>query len=169
MLVAVVAATCALAGCGSSSTPAAHQHSQRTQHTRQPDVSDPPQHGKVGTCASAGVITGAGGGCPMLADPGYTVCLRTFLRHRVLGWESTTVAQLRSYQFGGPIAHRPLQHAFPGSARTRLAAWCLLRDGPNTASLWGTLASGRRQHAITISGPGAADYRGPMTAPPQVP
>jgi hypothetical protein len=164
IVLAVIAAASTLAGCTSRPVPAAYRHTQHAQHS---DVTQPPQHATVSVCASAGVA--AGGGCPMLANPGYADCLRAFTGGRVLGWEPTTVAHVRSYQYGGPIAHRPLQHAFPGTAGSRHAAWCLVRTGPDTASLWGALASGRRQHALTISGPGAANYRGLMTAPPQVP
>jgi hypothetical protein len=87
----------------------------------------------------------------------------------LLAWDPSTVGQLRAYQYGGPIAHHPLTHTFPGQPAHQPAAWCLLRAGPHTSTLWGAVATGQHGRAITVSGPGAGAYHGLMAQPPRVP
>jgi hypothetical protein len=87
----------------------------------------------------------------------------------VLGWDRADVAELRTYQYGGPVAHLPLQSAFPDVPAAARAAWCLVRQGAGSASLWGAVPGWQPQRAITITGPGEDRYRGDMHGPPRVP
>jgi hypothetical protein len=87
----------------------------------------------------------------------------------VVGWMSATVGMLRTYQYGGPIPHVPLRRAFPGLANTDRGAWCIVRDAPNTSSLWGIVPDRHPRRVLTVTGPGSGRYRGRIDRPPQPP
>ena len=101
--------------------------------------------------------------------PARELCVRTFPRRTVLGWDTATVAQLRAYQFGGPIAHHPMGDAFRGTPVDHVGVWCLLKDATNASSLWGAVAGNEPRRAITVTGPGEGHFRGQMAGPPLVP
>ena len=188
LLAALLAVLSALVGCAVSTPP-------RTSPSRQSSwaysvavsahrTSVPPA---LAACGLSGAAPGgppagtaaagtaaAQGGCPVRvasapAAIAHEVCGEVFPAAVLLGWGPTTVGQLRAYQYGGPIARHPLTRAFPGQAADQPAAWCLLRAGSHSSTLWGTIASGQHGRAITVSGPGADTYRGLMTQPPRVP
>lgn len=177
MLVAVIGAVLLLAGCSRFAAVAPPRHNGS-------GTPSPPHRTSTST-STGGCVVGAAGaaraGCPARMTTSSaprrsatSISARALCRHAfpgrvLLAWASTTVNQMRAYQFGGPIAHRPLRHAFRTSAGARRGAWCMLRDRPVTASLWATLGPRDRQRTITISGPGAGDYLGPMRQPPRVP
>lgn len=98
-----------------------------------------------------------------------TICRDTFTHHVVLGWDDAKVAELRAYQYGGPIAQRPLESAFPHVPANTPGAWCVVLQGPDSSSLWGAVPGSPPRRAITITGPGEDRYRGQMHGPPQVP
>ena len=102
-------------------------------------------------------------------SPAEKLCTDMFAGRSVLGWTSTDVAGLRAYQFGGPIPHVPLRSAFPGIPATQVGAWCVVREGPQSNSLWGAVAGARPVRAITVTGPGEGTFRGEMLRPPQPP
>src|SRR4051794_33528574 len=58
------------------------------------------------------------------------ICRTAFSDTKLLGWDSADVAELRAYQFGGPVPHHPLQSAFSGVSAGTPGAWCLLRQAP---------------------------------------
>src|SRR6266487_2072323 len=78
------------------------------------------------------------------------LCRDTFTHSTVLGWDGADVAQLRAYQYGGPVAHVPLRSAFPGVPASAAGAWCLVRQGPDSASLWGAVSGSQPRRAITV-------------------
>ena len=45
----------------------------------------------------------------------------------IQAWESVTVRDLRAYQYGGPVAHVPLEHAFAGAGAGQDGVWCWVR------------------------------------------
>ena len=97
------------------------------------------------------------------------LCRDTFAYSTVLGWDGTDVARLRAYQYGGPVAHVPIRSAFPGVPASAAGAWCLVRQGPDAASLWGAVSGSQPRRAITVTGPGEDRHRGKMQGPPVVP
>jgi hypothetical protein len=86
----------------------------------------------------------------------------------IQAWESVTVRDLRSYQYGGPVARFPLKDAFAGARPSQDAAWCWVRTSHLTGSLWGVVMDHGVGRAITVTGPGGQPH-GVMTRPPQVP
>ena len=97
------------------------------------------------------------------------LCTDTFAGRSVLGWMTTDVADLRAYQFSGPVPHRPLHGAFAGIPATQAAAWCVLEEDPQSSSLWGVVAGAHPVRAITMTGPDEGTFRGEMLHPPQPP
>ena len=179
-VVLIAGAALTLAGCAPSADPVqANRKRPAVTHAASTSLA---AHSTVGGCALAGAVGARASGCPApatfpdaarhdpaLASSARDTCRRTFPGQVVLGWASTTVDQMRAYQFGGPVAHRPLRDVFPASPGTRRGAWCLLRDTSASASLWAALGPAQRKRAITVSGPGATHHLGPMSQPPQVP
>jgi hypothetical protein len=98
-----------------------------------------------------------------------TLCRDTFESSTVLGWTAADVGELRAYQYGGPAAHFPLRSAFAGIPATQKGAWCWVRQGPGSGSLWGAVPGATPQRAITVTGPGEDRFRGEMHEAPVVP
>jgi hypothetical protein len=90
---------------------------------------------RVGPTMSAAPGSGARGS----RTPAEKICRDTFPNRTVLGWMSANVGELRAHQLGGPAAHYPLRSAFAGVAATNPGAWCVLREGAQSASLWGAV------------------------------
>jgi hypothetical protein len=86
----------------------------------------------------------------------------------IQAWESVTVRDLRAYQYGGPVAHVPLQHAFSGAGPSQTGVWCWVRLDHDTGSLWGVVRGHGVGQAITVSGEGGQPH-GVMSGPPHVP
>jgi hypothetical protein len=97
------------------------------------------------------------------------ICRGAFSGRRILGWADADVAHLRAYQYGGPIPHLPLRHAFGGVPAGTRGAWCWVLQSPGSASLWGALPGTQPRRAITVTGPGEGRYIGKMQGPPVVP
>jgi hypothetical protein len=93
------------------------------------------------------------------------ICRNTFPNRTVLGWMSANVAELRAYQLGGPVARFPLRSAFAGVAATYPGAWCVVREGAQSGSMWGAVPGLRPERAITITGPGAGSFLGELHRP----
>jgi len=93
------------------------------------------------------------------------MCRDAFPRATVLGWRDANVADLRAYQYGGPVAHFPLRTAFVGVSPARRGAWCWLGEGPDSGSLWGVVPGSASQRAIGITGTGEGRFRGQMNVP----
>lgn len=124
-------------------------------------------------CATSvtGAATHTATPSPSAAEPvgARSTCGGAFPHQVILGWRASTVAQLRAYQHGGPAAQAPVRSAFHGVPGDHAGAWCLIGQGVNTATLWAAVDGVGTQRAITISGPGAGDFRGELTAVPQPP
>ena len=97
------------------------------------------------------------------------ICRAALPHQPVVAWADTTVGGLRAYQYGGPVARLPLHTRFPGVPADRRAAWCWVRQGPQTESIWGATPGGPTARAITVTGPGPSHARGLKREPPQVP
>jgi len=97
------------------------------------------------------------------------ICRDTFPESMLLGWTSATVGQLRAYQYGGQVAHVPLRTLFVGVPSEERGAWCWLRQGPGSGSLWGAVLGSAPQRAIIVTGPGEDRFRGEMQNAPVVP
>ncbi len=86
----------------------------------------------------------------------------------IQAWESVTVSDLRSFQYGGPVAHVPLEHAFTGAGPAAQGVWCWVRVDQRTGSLWGAVKDHGAVQALTVVGPGGQPH-GLMSGPPQPP
>lgn len=104
-----------------------------------------------------------------LSQPALVLCRAALPDRVLLGWTAATVGELRAYGYSGPVAHVPLRAAFPGVATRAPAAWCWLRAGQKSGSLWGAVPGHGAVRAITVTGPGAARFVGEMHGPPRVP
>ena len=98
-----------------------------------------------------------------------TLCRDTFANGTVLGWTAADVGELRAYHYSGPAAHFPLRSAFAGIPATQQGAWCWVRQGPGSGSLWGAVPGASPQRAITVTGPGEDRFRGEMNRAPVMP
>jgi hypothetical protein len=103
------------------------------------------------------------------SHPARSLCAQAFPHRVVIGWTPATVGALREYHFSGPVPHVPLKDAFAGVSGTHRAAWCILRDAPDSSSLWGVVSGRHPQRALRVTGPGEGRYRGPIDHPPVVP
>jgi hypothetical protein len=136
-----VGAVALVAGCGSGPTASAHQGAAR-----------------AGTPVAV----------HLAARPARSLCVAALPNRPISGWMPATVGALRSYQYGGPVAHRPLRSAFAGLSPAHPGAWCVRRDGSRAISLWGVVGGRCPRLAIKIVGPGIRPL-GLMDRPPQVP
>ena len=122
------------------------------------------------TAASGSRATGSGGtaSSSTLTSP-EQVCLQAFGPAVLLDWTGGTVAQFRAYQYGGPKATFPLEHAFPGVPGSTPGAWCGTKEGPQTTRWWAAVPGHKPVMVITITGPGEGVKRGYVATPPYVP
>ena len=164
-LVCGAVAVATLAGCAAQSV-----------DPRRNSVKDPSSRISVTSTAPIRLVCGAArvgaapAGCPDdRADAPATICRAAFPHGGVLGWDSADVAGLRAYQYGGPVPHLPLKSAFPGAPTSTVGAWCLVRLGRESVSLYGVVPGRQPQRAITITGPGEGRERGQLHGPPHVP
>ncbi len=164
-LVCGAVAVATLAGCAAQSADA-QRNSVKGPETRTSVTSTTP----IRLVCGAGRVGAALAGCPdVRADVEATICRAAFPHDGVLGWDAAEVAGLRAYQYGGPVPHRPLESAFPGTPASTVGAWCLVRHGRRSASLYGVVPGRQPQRAITITGPSEDRERGQLHGPPQVP
>jgi hypothetical protein len=119
----------------------------------------------AGLAATAGCSTAAGSNALTSA---HATCEAMLPGRDVQAWQSVTVRDLRAYQYGGPVASFPLEHAFAGAKPAQSGAWCWVRTDRNTGDLWGAVQDHGVGLAITVSGPGGQPH-GVMSGPPHVP
>jgi hypothetical protein len=81
------------------------------------------------------------------------ICRTALPGRTVVSASGTSVGQLRAYQYGGPVAHRPLAGSFPEAPGSGKAEWCWTRDTLETLSAWGVRSGEPPIRAMTITGP----------------
>lgn len=87
----------------------------------------------------------------------------------LLDWAPGTVAEFRSYQYGGPTTTVPLAHAFPGMPGNTRGAWCGT-DGGTSATHWWAVVAGQKPASLMIMTNGVEGVRhGSVSGPPRVP
>ncbi len=118
------------------------------------------------TAAHTATDRSSAGAAPVSAEQ---ICGAAFAGGTLLGWTKTYVGDLRAYQYGGPVARVPLRSSFAGQPPTTRGAWCLVRRGPASASLWGVVPGLRPVRAMTVTGPGEDRFRGELRRAPVVP
>jgi hypothetical protein len=97
------------------------------------------------------------------------LCRNALGRAVLLDWAPGTVAQFRTYQYGGPTAKVPLAHAFSRLPGSTSGAWCGTKEGPKSTHWWAVVPGHEPASLIILSGPGEGVVHGSVTAPPRIP
>lgn len=120
-----------------------------------------PTSGPGGTVAPTAPIGGSTTPTSVLA-----LCRRALLDRDVVSGTWTTVGDLRTWGYGGPVQKRPLATAFPGPGDDAPAAWCWTRQAAGNYTAWGVLApDGPAVRAINVIGPTSTTPSGPPRIP----
>jgi hypothetical protein len=106
----------------------------------------------IATASCTAVTTSAGGARPgrssaTIGVAGATtrpppttalsLCRQALPRRDVVSGTWTTVSDLRSWGYSGPVQKRPLRDVFPSASPAGLAAWCWTKDAPDSYTAWG--------------------------------
>jgi hypothetical protein len=97
-------------------------------------------------------------------DP-LVVCRQALPDRDVVSGAWTTVGDLRTWGYGGPVQKRPLGNVFPPSAPTEPSAWCWTREAVDSYTAWGVHAPDAAERAITVIGPTDVIPTGPPVIP----
>jgi hypothetical protein len=87
----------------------------------------------------------------------------------LLGWAPGTVAQFRTFQYGGPTATVPLADAFPAVPANTRGAWCGTKAGSQSTHWWAAIPGQTAATLFIIHGPGEGISLGSVTGPPRIP
>jgi hypothetical protein len=87
----------------------------------------------------------------------------------LLDWAPGTVAQFRTYQYGGPVATAPLAKAFPAVPASTLGAWCATKERANSTHWWAAIPGHPAASLIIITGSGEGLSKGSVRGPPRIP
>ena len=93
------------------------------------------------------------------------LCRRVLVGRHVVSGSWTTVGELRSYGYGPPPQHQPMQDGFGSASDTDSAVWCWTQDGLQTYTAWGALPQGELLRAVGVTGPGMGIPSGRPTIP----
>ncbi len=102
---------------------------------------------------------------PPTAPDALTACRQAMPKLDVVSGTWTSVADLRGWGVGGPVARHPLSGAFPNARPTDQAAWCWTRDLPDSYTAWGVRPPGESERALGVSGPSMPIPSGPPLVP----
>lgn len=97
------------------------------------------------------------------------ICQGSLRSAVLLDWAPGTIAEFRSYQYGGPTATVPLAHAFPGMLGNARGAWCGTKGGTNATHWWAVVVGHKPATVIIVHGPGEGVRHGSVSGPPRVP
>lgn len=97
-------------------------------------------------------------------DP-LVLCRQALPDRVVVSATRTSVGDLRSWGFSGPVQKRPLANVFPSAASSDPAAWCWTRAAVDSYTVWGVHASDTPRRAITATGPTDVVPAGPPLIP----
>jgi len=95
----------------------------------------------------------------------FALCRQALPGRDVVSGTWTTVGDLRSYGYSGPVARHPLAGAFPSAAPSDQAAWCWTKDAPDSYTAWGARTPGDVRRALTVNGPTDTTPSGPPIVP----
>ncbi len=101
---------------------------------------------------------------PSGSDPS-ALCRRALPGHLVVSATWTTVGEVRSWGYGGPVQKRPLSAAFASAAPGDQAAWCWTRESRESYTAWAVRAPADAVRAITVNGPTEVTPAGPPRIP----
>jgi hypothetical protein len=93
------------------------------------------------------------------------ICQRSLSPAVLLDWAPGTVAEFRSYQYGGPTPTVPLAHAFPGMPGNTRGAWCGTKGGNNATHWWAVVVGHKPATFIIVHGPGEGVWHGSVSRP----
>jgi hypothetical protein len=99
-----------------------------------------------------------------MTDP-LVLCRQALPDRDVVSGTWTTVGDLRTWGYGGPMQKRPLGNVFPPSAPTEPAGWCWTREAIDSYTAWGVHAPDAAERAITVIGPTDVIPTGPPVIP----
>ncbi len=123
----------------------------------------------VTTSCGASATVGPTAESPSTSVDAEAICRLALPDAHVIAWARATVGRLRAYQYGGPVAHRPLAAAFPHAAAAAAAAWCFTVPTSRTVAMWAALPGAAPLRAIQVSGPIDRQPAGLQPGPLQVP
>jgi hypothetical protein len=121
-----------------------------------------------GGCARDGDTnpgTGPGAVTPATTIDSLALCRQALPARDVVSATPTTVGDLRTWGYSGPVQQRPLLNVFPSSASSEPAAWCWTREAVDSYAAWGAHATDAAEHAITLHGPTNLTPSGPPIIP----
>jgi hypothetical protein len=98
------------------------------------------------------------------ADP-LTLCRQALPDRDVVSAEWTTVGDLRTWGYGGPVQQHPMGTAFPASGADDRAIWCWTREAADSYTAWGVHPPDGAARAIGIMGPTEMTPSGPPVIP----
>src|SRR5262249_49471691 len=81
------------------------------------------------------------------------LCRRALPGREGVSATPTTVGDLRTRGYGGPVQKHPLGNVFPASAPGEPAAWCWTRQAVDSYTAWGVHVPDAAERAITVIGP----------------
>jgi len=96
-------------------------------------------------------------------------CEDAFPGEQLLAWGSTTVAELRSYGYSGPVTKHPLEGAFADQPGETGGTRCDVFVSGHTSRWWAVVEGTAPVRVLTITGPGEETLRGEVDGPPIVP
>jgi hypothetical protein len=81
------------------------------------------------------------------------LCRQVLPGRDVVSGTWTTVGDLRTWGYSGPVQRRPLQAVFANASPADQAAWCWTKNSADSYTAWGARANDEPQRAITVIGP----------------
>ena len=117
------------------------------------------------TSAGTGPIVSTDLSTPATTTDPLVLCRQALPDRVVVSATRTSVGDLRSWGFSGPVQKRPLANVFPSAASSDPAAWCWTRAAVDSYTAWGVHASDTPRRAITATGPTDVVPAGPPLIP----
>ena len=102
---------------------------------------------------------------PATATDSLVLCRQALPDRMVVSATRTSVGDLRTWGFSGPVQKRPLANVFPSAASSDPAAWCWTREAVDSYTAWGVHAPETAQRAVTVHGPTDVIPAGPPLIP----
>jgi len=121
----------------------------------------------AGCAGDRNTSSGTGSDASTQATPtdAIVLCRQALPDRDVVSGIWTTVGDLRTWGYGGPVQKRPMGDAFVPSAPTEPAAWCWTREAVDSYTAWGVHVPDAAARAITVTGPTDVIPTGPPVIP----
>jgi len=90
---------------------------------------------------------------PATTTDSLVLCRQALPDRVVVSATRTSVGDLRTWGYSGPVQKRPLANVFPSAASSDPAAWCWTKEAVDSYTAWGVHGLDTAQRAITARGP----------------